>query len=304
MEKTKSKYDNIEELLTTKRLPVFIEEPGRSMFVILPANYFKLVDDKCLTYYNCNNVYATPNVTQGIYNYYICRFAFENDTVNTVPNLYQNLKIELTDSLGTITTLFDIQNYPHFITGLSDNDLKFELINLILQELNSVTGIEVYWETYNEQYNPNSFILITNNPLVTTITLTSGAVFTTNFSIVAYPIYVSTYTPNFRNSNRLIKSEIIDDVLNFTFSKTKYNSVCTTLRRGKIQAYFNTDFLITDIALEYIRKPRKINYNLNTSCELNPNVHEKLIDLAVERIAAIIEKKNLQFLMKNNQRLE
>jgi hypothetical protein len=93
-------------------------------------------------------------------------------------------------------------------------------------------------------------------------------------------------------------------VLNFTFSKTKYNSVCTTLRRGKIQAYFNTDFLITDIALEYIRKPRKINYNLNTSCELNPNVHEKLIDLAVERIAAIIEKKNLQFLMKNNQRLE
>ena len=138
----------------------------------------------------------------------------------------------------------------------------------------------------------------------TNIILTSGNIFNNGFNPVVFTTYNTTQQANTRKSNRLTNSEVIDNVLDYPFSKTRYNSVVSTLRKGKVQVYHDSTFLINSVILEFIRKPRKVNINLNISCDLNPNVHEKVIDLAVERTAAILQAGNLKELMKNNQNLE
>lgn len=303
-QETKPKYDDVEELVTTKKLKTYkapIELSGYAsdaVFAFLPPNYYKLIDDVSRTVYKCNGLnYTGQDVTL-----YIAKIQFVDDTTNTIPNLYQNLTISITTTLGT-TVLFSLADFAAY-NGLSDNDLKFVILNLIKEEINRVGTVDVYWETFNNEYTANSFIFVSTTPFINISMALNGGI-TAPVQEVTLTDYTFDQTIAKKYySNRLTTREETRDLLRYSFGNTQPKSPISNLQRGHSVVFHNPDFVVDELIVEYVRLPRKIDLALNRTCELNPNTHSKIVDTAVERIAAIIQAGNLQGLVYNNQNLK
>jgi len=297
---SKSKYDNIEELVSKVKLSVYKDEDG-SVFATLPSDYFKMVDDRSITLFNCNGI-AITEVNEDVH---IFPVPFLLDTALT--NLYDDFKITLVTTSGTIV-LFDINDYPQIADGINGVEERFYLINLAIEEINRLhNDIEVRYEKYNQLYYRETLVFISTNPdyisidFQASLSIQSNTPFINNQEVKLATV---TKTTGDKDSNRLTKSEDVLNVLNYSFSKTRKDSPVSELARGKVIVYHNDTFIPSEIELVYIRKPRRIDYKLETTIEANPNIHEKIVDLTIERISGLIESRNRQNLILNNKDLE
>src|SRR5690606_6543497 len=86
-----------------------------------------------------------------------------------------------------------------------------------------------------------------------------------------------------RNSPvRLSKEHKIDELSFSSFNKTMVRSPLGTLSGSQVYVYYDDSFIVREVALTYIRKPRKVSLILRVDSDLPENVHEMICDLAVE----------------------
>ncbi len=185
---------------------------------------------------------------------------------------------------NTIVTVVDY--YPD---GLPANTSQFELYNIIIEKLNAVSGIEAKFEYYKGISSPGG-IVITSNSSFTLQNVYKSAISTTTTTTFTITTNAVTKLVNSQATqdyaNRLTKTEDIETLLNTKFGTTLYHSPLSTLQQYKINAYHKKNFIISQIKIDYIRRPKKISLILNQRCELNDNVHEELVNNTAKRLAA------------------
>lgn len=300
---TQKRYDDVEELITSSTLSAFYKD-GNTVFGFLPTNYFRLINDRSLVKNLCGSPLSsvtTINQQKGV-----TVVPFPDATETSAP-FYMNLQLFRNDDSSV---LFDVNNYITTINGVNSKEEKFYIINLALEKMNSLyplydkdgnqnaTGIEVRWENFDGKYYPNSFIFVTTNlPLFTGVNIQP-------FNI-SYPCNFSTFlTYSLTNTsevdNRLTNTEELYKLLDSNFASTFHYSPISTLARGKINVHHKQKFILSFVKIDYIRKPRKIDLFLNQSCELNPNVHEEIVEAAARRVAGITKGENYQPLINEN----
>lgn len=90
-------------------------------------------------------------------------------------------------------------------------------------------------------------------------------------------------------ANRLENSETIPSLLGIAFYSPRAQSPISELRGNSLYIYTDSNFTVNRCEITYIRKPRPMSLALGSDCELAPEFHPTLCDLAVEYIKARLE---------------
>lgn len=300
LEDTQKRYDDVAELITSATLSSYYRD-SNSVFSFLPVNYFSLINDRSSVKDLCNIPFKTLIPSTEIKK--VCIVPFPNAIETSAP-YYNNLSFIKTDDN---TVLFDINNYITTVNGLNSKKEKFYIINLALDIMNKLYplydeygtqntfGIEIKWENFNGVYYKDSFIfIVTGLPLFTGVTIQPSNTLITSIDTLfkKFDVINTQEVPN-----RLCKTEDLYTLLNTNFATTFAHSPISSLSRGKINVHHKQKFILNFVSIDYIRKPRKIDLILNQSCELNPNVHEEIVENTAKRLAGITKGENYQQLM-------
>lgn len=180
-----------------------------------------------------------------------------------------------------------------YSSGFPSLNSKFQLIQASLDFFNNYVGngfnLKVYWERYRDVEYPDSFIFVSDTNLGTMTVSCSGNSNSTAMVGTNYTTYDRTQIPNLTNT--LVKYETpklaeIDALYSMLMQNEYYNPTDEEPLINQTEDYFlaykDKSFLITRVAIDYVRKPRKINLALNQTSELDESVHQKVVDLAVE----------------------
>ena len=284
LQSTKARYDNIEELITTKSLPLY-KNDDNSVYTTLPQNYFKLIDDISETIPTCTLADNTTEADSkhGYASIYVPKDKTDND--------YKLIKITGSLTNGGDTILYDASTRYYSATGIPE-ETRYEFIRDVL---NNLVGCEVYWEQYSNVTNNNSFIFVSDT--IDYIRFQWNA--EVNDDDIVYmtssehKTYTTSVKPKGNYSNRLVKSEYLTNYLNNSLLTTKIHTPVSNMEHGKLVVNHMGRFLPRNVKLIYIRKPAKVDSALKYNCDLNSNVHEKIVDLAVKRVSSAISSGNL-----------
>jgi hypothetical protein len=273
-EDTQKRYDDIEELIRSSSLSVYLDGTNK-VICPLPWDYYHLINDRTTLKYNCSGInYA---ITQSDITF-TAVIPFPDDSTGSAGVYYSNFVLTVNG--------VSIYTSPFTTATLKSVDSKFMLINSILETLNIGGVYEVYWEYYLDHYEKNSFIIIT--PItVTTCSMTFNSI--TTIGVGKHYSYL-TYGNNdwsgiITRSNSLQSQENIYDILdNYYYRKNMYLKPYSTIKRDFLNVFHDTTFIIKEVNIDYIKKPRLINYLLNQTCELS--IGEEIIAIVVENIMA------------------
>lgn len=270
---------------TNKKLKVYKDNALRS-YCILPSDYAFLVNDRSSILPDCNAQYKTPT---SAYTIVATTIPF-NESVKSSAPYYQ-----VTTSAGTVNKTVSY--------NLASPKESFEIIEAVAKQFTSIGALDVYWESFNGIYSPNSFIVINRiesgfTPPTYGLSIDGVAVSTgiTNFSVDKYTTFAGNEYPN-----RSYKSDhLYDAIAHNYYDQPTPDSPVSQISGDKLYIFNSKRFLVSDIILDYIRKPRRISLYLNQSCELSGSVHENICSLATEMILGNIEADNYPLKVQEN----
>jgi hypothetical protein len=278
---TQKAFDDIKNLIKRVTLPAYVEQEEDAVFTLLPSDYVHLVEDNSIVYNTCNSwsTYSKKISTSTLHKIVI---PLVNDE-----DLFEEFVMTFTDTSSTV--IYDITDRPITVPFYSIEE-KYVLINDILFYINSALSADftIYWEHYDNEYHENSFILISNKEGEIDYECKVFASETFGSNVLNYTSYnVPDKYTKYISPNRLTKTEDIYNILNHSFSATHFESPVSTLINKRLQVYHSKKFIITATNIAYIKKPKEININLNSSCDLVDNVHFEIVDMAVQKILAV-----------------
>jgi hypothetical protein len=161
----------------------------------------------------------------------------------------------------------------------------------------------VYWEYYGNMYLPNRFIIIdVKDNLAGGNIQYSGL--TENFvassiDSLSYGIIPSTKVAVGKYEGRLVSTSELTDILNHKYATTKSTSPVYTMQGNQLLVYYNDDFYISEVYLNYIRKPKLIDYITNRMPEIK-NIGNLLVQRTVQNIKAKIKDDNYNLITNEN----
>lgn len=82
--------------------------------------------------------------------------------------------------------------------------------------------------------------------------------------------------------NRYSQTQTIYSLLLDPFNTTKFSSPLTTISSNNIIVYSDEKFIVTDVIIDYIKMPRKIELVNNITSELPEHLHKEIIQMAVD----------------------
>ena len=184
---------------------------------------------------------------------------------------------EFETAASFIDTLKDIRIVTEDISYFL-NDSQHVYVNKRLQNLkNNIEGSQKEIDELRE--------LVVRN---TVLTLSSS---TTAYNVYALPENYL-YLLNDRTStikctvtaeypNRLTKLEDLHTLLNYKYTKTKFNDPISNISGNNLYIYKDSSFTIDTVSIDYIRTFSSINLLTGVTSELNANVHKDIVQLAV-----------------------
>lgn len=286
-------------------------EPN-AVYAILPANYKTLINDRSTivsssTYPLCNDLGtpATSSITE-----YVAQLAFPVSSIPIPGPYFYRPQVTVNGS--------EVYRAPAAIGTFNNENSKFVIINDLIQTINEDNTLPytVHWERYRNNFLKNTFFFVTSDAsfngqaVVVNIFQSDGSTVdsstTDNFNGTGYFIYDSsaiTSPITKQVANRLTEKEDIYNLLNTnTFYRTKNIEPLSTLS-NRITVYRDKSFIISNIIIDYIRKPNQISLSLDQSCELSETGAREVVDLTIEYIKLAFENPSHQgFVQDNNLR--
>ena len=293
-EQVQKRLDDYRALKTKSNVEMYTaadSEPNR-LEGYLPEDYMFLINDRSHVFYDCRNL-TISTATRSEY-YSVLEFVDTNETSSPYYGT-----VRLTDDTNS-TVLFDMANFPNFAATLTSKSLKYEVIDLMLQEVNRGSfDFKLYWEYYRNLYHRNSFILVdqtTTHATTDTTLYVNASDSSTNTSFSSLSLVVQVMNPNYNHivPNRLVESEELYEILRGSFSKTRFDSPVSSLREHYIDIFHNERFILKDAFIDYIRKPKRISLSLSQDSELAEHTHPEIVDLTVKHILEIFESPRYQ----------
>jgi hypothetical protein len=298
-EDTQIRVDLFEALKEVKTLTAF-HASNEEQYVILPPDYFQLINEVSNLQYNCLGLVKSPTA------YTLYTLVFKFPVITTLAH-YASLKIYYTVN-GVDTLVYNAANYSTMYSSFGSLEEKFYAITHIFETLNKRSDVEVYWERYGDSYTSDSFVFVTKNPLITSVTFNiNGVPIGDDFSGAAKTITTSLSAKQYKSrDNRLVKSEKVYRYLRNPHNTTSHESPLETMRKGQLRLYTNSFFYLDSLTIEYLRRPLYMNsrtgqtIELGSTLGLKQEITRQIVDAAVQTTAARLASGNYQFIAQEN----
>lgn len=300
-QETQKRYDDLEELITPGVIPMY-KYGKNEVYGTLPHNYYSLVNDRSVVKNYCKEI--VPIETQTSKNIFIVPIG------DAVPASSYQL---FASTGGEPKLIFQLSDHAPYTTITAEEE-KFLFINMVLEEGNSVDGVEVYYENYGGEYYQDSFIVIddTATQVVSQqVPIVQGGIAPVNIDTINPTVLTltslsstETVVESGEYPNSLVNKEDLYNRLRHPFGKPKFNTPLSTLQNGEIHVYLNGEFIVDTVNIDYIRKPRLINLDLQQNCELADHTHEEIVALALQRIKSEISEEAYKAVLNENQFIE
>lgn len=314
-------------IVKNKALRVFTPEIGVDTFYepnmvysVLPADYYHLVNDRSKVVTStdssiCSNLTAIKTLNQLNHTTYISGLVIPEPT-NTSAPYYHSTKIDIIKE-GTTTTL----NLPLGLNNIKSANSWFTVANYIrenavnLLRSAGLNNIEIYWERFRDYYYPKSFIFVTTDSTISLVRIRwiissvngnpggtgqntfTGIIYKTpNYTSTNIPGYTATYTSNLLTET----DEFYEQELN-SFYKSKASNPKSQISDGLLMAYERPSFLISELNIDYIRKPRHISLALNQNFELGGDAPRIVVNRTTEFLKLAIENPTYKEVLIDNK---
>lgn len=238
-------------------------------------------NDKLRFYMPEDYMFLTSNRSKITYN--PCGTIAEEQTVEsftlakiTLPNIdnYSTIGFKLGASLGTATTLIAPGDLSNF--GNQEQTLA---IQYIIQLLNSnSTFTSANWKAYSRFKDVISNIIVKAG---------TGTLFMTidthNYTAVSTATYDYVYLTASGSSkvvpNRFAQQDDIYIMQQDPFNSTSYtDGPLVILNSNNIDVFYEpNNFIVNEIAISYLRKPKLMSLSINQSCELDEETHAEIV---------------------------
>lgn len=286
-EDSQKRVDDLQSLKTeTKWLPIIKDEESDNRgFVILPADYLKLITSCSKVVYSKpfynKNINTFESTTKTIYILDL-KSVISKQSFSIVINY---LGVEYPCDISDILSALDLTNYE-------DPDL-YEISNLIIDKVRNVTKGQVvpYWEEY---YN----IIAKDCLIFDTETVCDGFELhqeSINCKIheLAEGMIISVA------ENDLVSTEEVYGLLNnFYSSRNRHLNPITDIVNGTLNVYYDENFIVNSIKLSYIRKPRSFNLALNQMSDLE--ITPEFMDMVVSDILLILKDNSFNYVKQQS----
>lgn len=298
--------DRIRPLITKVQLPAEFQEATtdyREYLVHLPSDYAYLVGDNWYQAENCSSKLTTTAVPRYYYRIPVI------GTATLTPPYYAiaNLKIA-TDAYVNLVTDTQQGTGADIYTGYASKE-KFPVVRL-MQEVfsqkkrnaafsagatlaggNIIHGL--YYERYGTLNFPGEFIVVTSATGTNHIVL--DGVDTSIASSVSIPYNQQSSTDTYGIvTSRLVRSSKVDNILHTKYYMPLEDSPVSVIESNLVRLFSHTNRIVNRSSITYIRQPQKIDLLLQRNCELAPEFHRKVVDLAIDYAAGHIEAQVLK----------
>lgn len=252
-------------------VPLKVITQGNIQSAVLPPDYAYLIEDSSKVVRKCEADLSTLKVPG---KRYIAMIKFVESYKGT-PYYYD---LSMTINLSQVVSLADM---PKMLTSSGQ---LFEAIAAVRMKLSTRTDtdIQVYWEQYGNINVSDTLILVSDTAFVAELYY-DGIKITTVYT-TRDVVHVSPSGVAKQAVNRLTKSDRVGKLRQSSFSKSKPFSPLSVLEDNTLKVYSDDSFIVTQLLISYVRKPRKVNLNLGHNCDLPEETHQSICDQAVEYI--------------------
>jgi hypothetical protein len=275
-------------IIFNKQLTVF--KDGNKSYGVLPYDFSYLVSDTSNVIEDCKDEFANSSETK-TERIFIVPFV----SAKTPPApYYTNVKVKVLAVERSLT-----------FTGYQTKEENVSIISNIINEYR-ILGVDAYWEEYKDVYKPNCF-LISSLDINKTVNLNIDNVGYQNilYEDKAVDTFKSTLATVNEVLNRDVKADFLLSANQSFYNKSIPISPLASVQNDRILVLGTERFLVNQIAINYIRTPRKISLALNQSSELNGSVHEEICDLAIQLLKKQIEDESyVKEVQDNKGRIE
>lgn len=274
-EESQKRYDDLKDLKRQISLSCIIDaEYYQRGYIILPSNYLKYIPSEVVISYNKQGF----DTLIGVYN---TTSIIEYDLSKIVYPFPANSKF----IVGSGSNEVDISDLVRTVKTVRG---KFYTINIVLDTLRQI-GYDAYYETFNGVYKHETLFVVSKlgEALITPLTVTDLIGIS---KVTTSKIYgnVSTQPITDQNAIELLSTSAVRDVLNnYHGSRNRHSNPVADIIGDHLNIYYNDNFIPLKVVLTYIKRPRLININTNTMCEIT--VPQEVIKLAVLHLKGILK---------------
>lgn len=253
-----------------------------------PDDYMFLASQRSRVYYNDCGTIVISNNTETV-NYYIME----------VPSVdYSDFYIK---EQGAGSNYIDSTSYP-ILNSLSSLD-KTVFIEFLISTWNSnfqiLTGYKAYNSRYKSITSPGNIIFVQTSNTPLTVEYLFGGETPIEFTTEGQNYTYLTATNGMEGVvvNRFAQEDDIYVMQMDPFNKSAIESGPNTIiTEDFIDVFINRqEFIVKEIAISYLRKPKSISLELNQSCELAEHMHAEIVRDAVNLLLENFEAdKRLQ----------
>jgi len=306
------RLDYIEKIIVkNKPLPIFISptafyyESG-AVTSLLPGGYKHLLSTKAgvIKGKDCNIINEKVKEATKYFSF------LELKETSTEPPYYSKVEI-IKVNADQSETLVASTSFP--VTDIEDTYLIIR--NLIHQANNKFIDVEFYWEKYSDTERQgliknNTFIILDEKETIYKLVIydkdgnekSSVTNSSENQKIEVFDeSALKNLTPVEYTSTTLLNNEEIYDRKQNVFFFPKYKNPHTLISDGILFNYYEKDFLITEIYIDYIREPQPISLALSQGCELSVSAANIIVNRVVEYLKLAIENPAYKEVLQHNE---
>lgn len=271
--------DAIRNLVVSNKLVQSYVVSSNLVKASLPCDYMYLLADSSYVQKACDVLLSTTSATISYKTLRATRSALGASPYYVTASMTIN-----SDTVSIPSGL----PYSNSYVGFNSTSDIAELVDFYLSAFRAL-GYEIYWERFDTAYKPSCFIVVGN---ITTLTwMTDG---TTSSITTDGTITTSYYAANAVDklvANRLESSEFIPNLLSTSFYTTHYKTPISELTATYLYVYRNTSFTISNVSLNYVRKPKRVSLSLGVDCEIAEEFHQTVCDMCTEYIKGRMENQ-------------
>jgi hypothetical protein len=242
----------------------------------LPNDYMFLTSQRSKVFGNdCGDI-NLQELTETIHYYILPLSGF---TVN-----YNGFSIKTTSETPYIQNL----NYT-----AEDKELFITKLIIDWETKISISKYKVYYERYNDIYSPGNLIFVAKE--TPQALKWYNAEVSTNFSPITkqYKYYTATCGKEEIVVNRFAQQDDVYKMQMDPFNDTAMYGPLTIINQQFIDVFIKRqNFIVKEISISYIRRPKLISLELNQSCELAEETHAEIVRDAVNLMLENFEAQN------------
>lgn len=205
--------------------------------------------------------------------------------------------VEMNLGSSTVNIVDEAEKNETQYTGLPANGLMEVgfIRDFLFWHFGTKFGYNVYWERYRDMYEPNTFIVADENVGSLTLDAEEIAGEAVTKEIQFYNRTDGKYYPN-----RLTPSTTLSTLLRTAFWQPSYLGPLSELSGNKLIVYGDSSFIVSGVAITYVKKARRLSLITGEGSELAEEFHNSICDLAVEYFKNITADPNWQVKLQDN----